>query len=250
MSAAPDRVTTWSMLVLSFGTGGLDAATYLGLHGVFTANMTGNVVFVGLGVAQDASVPLLRAGLALGGFVLGAAVVGLVQRGRDARPDADGVAGTVFLLAGLLLASTAWFLHRGGLDVLTLDLLTGGLGFAMGAQAVAARRVGVGDVSTVVVTSTIAGFAAEAPWVGRRADGATTLRRLGAVLSMGAGAVAGAFLLRVGVGAAVALSAGLLLLVGTVGLWRAGRIRLAERRRRGGARGRRARRTPSSTRRG
>jgi uncharacterized membrane protein YoaK (UPF0700 family) len=220
VSARYDRLSTTLMLVLSFGTGVLDAATYLGLHGVFTANMTGNVVFVGLGLADDSSVPLLRAGLALGGFVVGAAVVGLVQRGRAARPNSDPVAATTFLLMGLLVGGTAAALWRADLTALVLDLLTGAIAFAMGAQAVAARRVAVTDVSTVVVTSTLAGMAAEAPWTGGSSGGGTTLRRAAAVVAMGGGAVAGAFLLRLGIAVPVALTAVLLVLVGAVGLVR------------------------------
>lgn len=226
MGPAADRLSTTLMLVLSFGTGVLDAATYLGLHGVFTANMTGNVVFVGLGIADGDSVPLLRASLALAGFVLGATVVGLVQRGRPVVPNSDPIAAGTLVLTGLVVAGTAVALHEVDLPVLALDGLTGLVACAMGGQAVAARRVGVTDVSTVVVTSTLAGFAAEAPWTGRNADGRSTLRRFGAILTMTAGAVAGAFLLRLGIAVPVAVTALLLLLVGAVS---AGRVRRARR---------------------
>ncbi len=225
MSASFDRLSTTLMLVLSFGTGVLDAATYLGLHQVFTANMTGNVVFVGLGLADDTSVPLLRAGLALGGFVVGAAVIGLVQRGRAARPNSDGVAATTFVLMGLLVGGCALALARLDQTELVLDLATAAIAFAMGAQAVAARRVAVTDVSTVVVTSTLAGMAAEAPWTGGSSDRATTFRRAAAVVAMGGGAVAGAFLLRLGIAVPVALTAALLVLVGVIGLVRVRRHR-------------------------
>ena len=227
MSTA-DRISTASMLLLSFGTGVLDAATYLGLHGVFTANMTGNVVFVGLGLAGGNDVPLLRAGLALGGFVLGAVVIGLVQRDREIRHNTDAVAAGTFVLAALLVAGSALALHAVHLSTLGLDLLTATIAFAMGAQAVAARRVGVPDVSTVVVTSTIAGLAADGPWTGNRTGWLATHRRLAAVLSMGAGAVAGAFLLRLTIAVPVALSAAILALVGAVSVWRAARARTRE----------------------
>ena len=225
MSARADRLSTALMLLLSFGTGVLDAATYLGLHGVFTANMTGNVVFVGLGAAGDEEIPLLRAALALGGFVAGAALVGVVMRGRGARPNRDVVASVTFVLTGLLVGGTAVALWYGDLPVPVLDLLTGALGLAMGAQAVGARRVAVADVSTVVITSTLAGMAAEAPWTGNGADGRATLRRAAAVVSMGAGAVAGAFLLRLGIAVPVAVTAALLVGVGFVGLGRVVRHR-------------------------
>jgi uncharacterized membrane protein YoaK (UPF0700 family) len=223
-----DRVSTASMLLLSFGTGVLDAATYLGLHGVFTANMTGNVVFVGLGLAGGNDVPLLRAGLALGGFVLGAVVIGLVQRGREVRHNTDAVAAGTFVVAALLVAGSALVLHAVDLSGFGLDLLTATIAFAMGAQAVAARRVGVPDVSTVVVTSTIAGLAADGPWTGNRTGWLATHRRLAAVLSMGAGAVAGAFLLRLTIAVPVALSAAILAIVGVISVWRAARARTRE----------------------
>ena len=38
-----------ALLVLTFTTGLVDAVSYLGLGRVFTANMTGNIVFLGFG---------------------------------------------------------------------------------------------------------------------------------------------------------------------------------------------------------
>lgn len=54
--------------------------------------------------------------------------------------------------------------------------------------------VTVTDVSAVVVTSTLAGFAAESPRTGKPTG--ATWRRLSAVLTMGVGAVVGALLLK------------------------------------------------------
>lgn len=211
-----DRLSVGLMLGLSFSTGVLDAATYLGLDGIFIANMTGNVVFVGLGIGGDPAVPLLRALLALGGFVAGAFALGLVQRGREPDPNADGVAAATFAAAGLLVAGAGWVLASGDLDGAALDAVTSVLACALGAQAVGARRVGVGDVSTVVVTSTLAGLASEAPWTGARVGGRPTFRRLAAVLSMGGGAAVGALLLRVGLALPVSLAGGVMLAVGLV----------------------------------
>jgi len=42
---------TRALLVLTFTTGVIDAASYLGLGHVFTANMTGNIVLLGFGIA-------------------------------------------------------------------------------------------------------------------------------------------------------------------------------------------------------
>ena len=42
---------TRALLVLTFTTGVIDAASYLGLGHVFTAKMTGNIVLLGFGIA-------------------------------------------------------------------------------------------------------------------------------------------------------------------------------------------------------
>jgi len=92
------------MLTLSFTTGILDAATYLGLHGVFTANMTGNLIFIGLGITGEATVPVLRAVLALGGFAVGAAAAGRLLRSTSERPVVDWRVRTSILFVALELA--------------------------------------------------------------------------------------------------------------------------------------------------
>lgn len=225
-----DRTSTVTMLLLSAGTGVLDAATYLGLHGVFTANMTGNVIFIGLGLAGGNDIPLLRSLLAFAGFVVGALAGGLLQRNREVRANADVIATVLFGLATLLVAGSAVGLQVLSVDPGVLDVFTVALAFAMGVQAVGARRVGVADVSTVVVTSTLAGLAADGPLTGNRTGHGVTGRRLAAVLSMGAGAVAGAFLLRAGIVLPIAVSAAVLLVVTVVSGVRAVRDRRAPQR--------------------
>ncbi|WP_255472610.1 YoaK family protein [Quadrisphaera setariae] len=215
------------MLVLTFGTGVLDAATYLGLHGVFTANMTGNVIFIGLGLAGFETQVLLRAGLALAGFMAGAVVVGRAARGRTVHQHADVFSSWTLVVVSLVITAMAVLLSAGDLSARGLDAVTAVISAAMGAQAVAARRVGVPDVPTVVVTSAIVGLSADHRWSGRTHDRAVLLRRAGAVASMLVGAMVGALLLRMHIGAGVGTSALLLLVVGLHGLVAARRARAA-----------------------
>jgi Protein of unknown function (DUF1275) len=56
-SASLSHPLTLSLLALTFSTGLIDAASYLGLGRVFTANMTGNVVLLGFGIAGAAGLP-------------------------------------------------------------------------------------------------------------------------------------------------------------------------------------------------
>src|SRR2546423_10298345 len=65
-----------ALLVLTFTTGLVDAASYLGLGRVFTANMTGNVVLLGFGIAGSQGLPVVAPVVSLGAFLAGAAVSG------------------------------------------------------------------------------------------------------------------------------------------------------------------------------
>ena len=184
------------MLALTFTTGIVDAVGYLGLDRVFTANMTGNVVILGMALAGADDLPILGPALALVGFLAGAALGGRVLRTAPAGWS-DRTSGTfaatgvlaVGLGVGALIAppveATTW-----ALVVTTL------LAVAMGLQAATARRLAVKDVTTVVVTSTLTGLAADSRLAGGTGDG--WARRTLAVALILVGAGVGALLLRVG----------------------------------------------------
>ena len=50
--SAPSKTKTSLLLTLAFAAGYVDALGYLGLGGVFTANMTGNTVLLGILLAH------------------------------------------------------------------------------------------------------------------------------------------------------------------------------------------------------
>jgi uncharacterized membrane protein YoaK (UPF0700 family) len=58
------------LLMLTFTTGLVDAVSFLGLGRVFTANMTGNVVFLGFGIAGGAGLPVVAPLVSVGAFLL------------------------------------------------------------------------------------------------------------------------------------------------------------------------------------
>ena len=74
------------VLVLTWAAAGIDAISYLGLGHVFTANMTGNTVLLGLAIGQGQGLAALGSIVALAGFALGVAISALVHRGADRRP--------------------------------------------------------------------------------------------------------------------------------------------------------------------
>ncbi|MFG2583430.1 YoaK family protein [Streptomyces malaysiensis] len=202
-----------AMLCLTFVTGIVDAVGYLGLDRVFTGNMTGNVVILGMGLIGADDLPVLGPSLALVGFLIGAAVAGRVLA------RSPGVWNTrmtaLFAVVSVVLAALGvLLLARGGEpDGLVALVVSTTLGAVMGLQAATARFLGVKDVTTVVVTSTITGLAADS-LLGSGA-GAGSVRRLTAVLCIFLGAVAGAALLLIDLGIAL-IVAGVLALAPTL----------------------------------
>lgn len=214
---ASDRMHLTLMLILTFSTGVIDAVGYLGLDRVFTGNMTGNVVILGMGLMGADDLPVVGPLVALGGFMAGAAVAGRALRGRGGwSPRSTALLGVV----GVVLAALA-------VSVLVVPELprplavgvTGLLGSVMGLQAAVARVIAVKDVTTVVVTSTLTGLAADSVLGSgaARAAGGGSGRRFLAVALILVGAGAGALLLRIDLAAGLATSAVVTLAVTAVG---------------------------------
>ena len=200
---------------MTFTTGVVDAVGYLGLDRVFTANMTGNVVILGMALAQTGGLPVAGPVIALATFLVGALAGGRML--RRARPGWSGrhtvaFAATGTVLAGVGSACLVVLPQEGSPWAFTV---TGLLGAAMGLQAATARRLAVADVTTVVVTSTIVGLAADSRAAG--GTGARAPRRVLAVVLILAGAGTGALLLQVHLGVGMAVAGGLTLLAALSG---------------------------------
>src|SRR5437867_12661084 len=65
-----------ALLVQTVATGLIDAVSYLALGHVFTANMTGNVVFLAFAVAGAPGLSIPRSAVSLGAFLAGAVAGG------------------------------------------------------------------------------------------------------------------------------------------------------------------------------
>lgn len=212
-----ERMHLSLMLVLTFGTGIVDAVGYLGLDRVFTGNMTGNVVIIGMAVVGADDLPLLGPVLALVGFLVGAAIGGRVLRGASSLWS--GRTTWLFASVGLVELALAGALLLAGDDPSrALGLVTTTLlGAAMGVQAATARFVAVKDVTTVVVTSTLTGLAADSVLGSGKGGGSG--RRALAVGLIVAGAAAGAALLRWHLAAGLVLAGAVVLGCTLVGAW-------------------------------
>lgn len=192
------------MLALTFSTGVIDAIGYLGLDRVFTGNMTGNVVILGMALVGADDLPIVGPVVALVGFLAGAALGGRVLKASGA--GWTHRATTLFGVVTLVLVAAAVVLAVDETPARGVALgVTAALGTAMGAQAATARFIAVKDVTTVVVTSTLTGLAADSVLGSGKGGGSG--RRLLAVVLILAGAAAGAALLSVHLAAGVALAA-------------------------------------------
>lgn len=199
-----------ALLVLTFTTGLIDAVSYLALGRVFTANMTGNVVLLGFGIAGSGGLPVIAPLVSLGAFLIGAGTGGvLVRRMAERHPALIARAlavETSLLTIAAVLAAAAATIDPGTAAGYALIVL---MATAMGLRNAVVRRIAVPDLTTTVLTMTLTAFAAESPAAGGSGQG--SIRRLAAVLAMLAGAVAGALLLKMSAAAPLALAAALAL---------------------------------------
>jgi uncharacterized membrane protein YoaK (UPF0700 family) len=207
-----DRRLMAALLLLTFMTGFVDAASVLGLGHVFTANMTGNVVFLGFALGGAHDVSIAASIVALAGFLAGAAGGGRLIRSGDRHALGAALAiELVLLVAAAGLAA----LTDGGAPVAQGALLLL-LAMPMGLQNAAIRRLAVPDMTTTVLTLTLTGIAADSSIAG--GANPRLARRVGAVLSMLAGAVCGAFLLRRSLAWTIAAAA-MIHAVAVAGFW-------------------------------
>jgi uncharacterized membrane protein YoaK (UPF0700 family) len=157
------RVRDALLLTLTAAAGSADAVSYLGLGRVFTANMTGNLVLLGIAIGQGQLVGSIRAVIAFTAFVLGV-LVGVRVTARTEPPALWPRSVTLALAGelGLLLALLAgWEISGDRPGALALDILIALSAGAMGMQTAAVRRLGVAGVTTTFVTGMLTGLIAE-----------------------------------------------------------------------------------------
>jgi uncharacterized membrane protein YoaK (UPF0700 family) len=201
------------LLVLTAVTGLVDAVSYLKLGHVFVANMTGNVVFLGFAVADADDFSIPGSLVAIAAFLAGALAGGRI--GSSASQHRARILALATCLQ-IALVGAALVVSLFGLDpdiALFRYPLIALLALAMGLQNATARRLGVPDLTTTVLTLTLTGLAADSTLAGGKNPHPG--RRLQAVAAMFLGAAVGAFLVfHVGVMAVLALALALLVLTG------------------------------------
>ena len=190
-SEHPPPALVVTLAALTVVSGFIDAVSFLGLGHVFTANMTGNVLLIGFAAAGAAGFSLTASLCALGAFLAGAVAGGrLALRFRPVRNlllvamviEAACTAAAATVAGTMPAVSSGWPRYT------VIALLAGGVGL----RNSAVRRMGVPDMSTTVLTTTLTGLASRS----RLAGGTNPHARLGttSVVCMFGGALVGAVL--------------------------------------------------------
>jgi uncharacterized membrane protein YoaK (UPF0700 family) len=200
-----------ALLVLTFSTGLVDAVSYLGLGRVFTANMTGNIVLLGFGVAGSGGLPVVAPLVSLGAFLVGSAVGGAMAM-RIGHRQARHVARALWIETALVLAA-AIVAAVADVEPSTVsgDAVIALLALGMGVRNATVRRLAVPDLTTTVLTMTLTGLAADSRVAG--GSGGGSVRRIAAVSAMLLGAITGALLLKISLVPPLLAAAALALLV-------------------------------------
>jgi uncharacterized membrane protein YoaK (UPF0700 family) len=198
-------MTVISLLLLTFGTGLVDAVSVLVLGHVFVANMTGNVIFLGFWFVPHSGVDMAAAVVAFVCFVAGTVLGGRLARHLDHDVRrwlviALGLEVVVLTVLAVLAGSGVVHYHDNGKLV-----LIAGLAVTYGSQNATARQFGIQELSTTVLTSTIVGIGFDSRLAG--GTGQRGKLRYAVVLTMCGGAMLGATLTLVAVAPIIALAA-------------------------------------------
>ena len=207
-SEHPPPALVVTLAALTVVSGFIDAVSFLGLGHVFTANMTGNVLLIGFAAAGAAGFSLTASLCALGAFLFGAVAGGrLALRFRPLRNLllVAMVIEATCTTAAATVAGTVPAVGSGWPRYTVIALLAGGVGL----RNSAVRRMGVPDMSTTVLTTTLTGLASRS----RLAGGTNPHARLGttSVVCLFGGALVGAVLvLHAGATWSLGVAAGIL----------------------------------------
>ena len=208
------RLTTMAV-VLAFAAGATDAFAFLQLLGVFTANMTGNLVLAGLTERSGYST-------SIGGILVALVVfAGVLYLAFRAAPNGDRRDALIGILAAATLAQVlVLIIWASSPATKTMPMIMISIGLsasAMACQTVVAKRLdGESGVTTTYVTGTLTSIMADA--ADRRPQDVRT--RVGVLVALVLGALSGSLLIGVSPSLGAALPvvpavAGLLLFAST-----------------------------------
>lgn len=181
------------LLGLTAVAGMVDAVSYLGLGRTFVGNMTGNLVFLGFGLAGSTAVSVTASLISLGAFLAGVVLATRTVRQRRTVRRRRWLAGavTVELACTCVAALLAVGQHPDAPGDRRL-LVVAALALGLGVRSAVVRVVAYPGLPTTVLTLTFVGLAADSRVAG--GSGPLPGRQVGAVVAMLVGAIGGAVL--------------------------------------------------------
>jgi uncharacterized membrane protein YoaK (UPF0700 family) len=188
---------TRTLLILTFVTGIVDAASFIGLGQVFAAMQTGNVIFLGLGIGGAAGAPIVAPLIGLVAFIVGGGM-GAAVSGHALR-FALGLEVALLAAAALIAALTS-----PTPDTFAAYVLIAGLSLTMGLRGTVTRRVGGANLATTVLNLSLTPFTRPDATVASQDD---IVLRGAALLAILLGAVTGALLVKSSIALALAAAA-------------------------------------------
>src|SRR5882672_6497667 len=199
-----EKVIPYALLGMTVVTGMVDAVSFLSLGHVFTANMTGNIVFLAFAAAHVPGLSIARSLSALLAFLVGAILGGRVM--ARANPDSQiRFAAQAFLVEVALLFAASFCAvgYRASLlehsfQPFALIALTA---LPMGTRNAAVRTLAIPDLTTTVLTLTITGIGADSSLA--NGNNPRLARRVASLAAMFLGAALGAVIIRFSISAAL-----------------------------------------------
>ena len=196
-----EQILTMIAIVLTFGSGATDVASFTRLGGVFTSVMTGNIVLGGLAVAQRSLSLASHTAVSIAGYIAGVVGGTWVAHGFKAasrEKAGDGEEGRpsvlpghvnwalfaeLVLLAGLTVGWEVTDASPAGWAQFCLLAVTAA---AMGVQASAVNEMGLTHVSTTFLTGTLTGLVSSLASPGKETP--LGVRRFGVLIGLAIGA--------------------------------------------------------------
>jgi uncharacterized membrane protein YoaK (UPF0700 family) len=194
--SSPDRQSVRDVLLvaLTVASGAVDAISYFGLGKIFSAFMTGNIVFLGFGLAEIEGPDVIPVLVALSMYAVGA-YLGLRFTAWRAHESGLWPPAMTFLLGVVAIAEAfflvGWLATAGHPSAQIAYMFIALLSLAMGIQTAAVRSLGVQGIFTTAGTFTLVAFVGTFAGSRSRAE----MPRLAGVLAgLVVGAVAGGLL--------------------------------------------------------
>jgi uncharacterized membrane protein YoaK (UPF0700 family) len=159
----------YGLYLLACVCGFVDVTCFVGLNGVFSAMMSGNLLMFAIALSEGQPYLLgFKYVRAFGAFTIGIVIATRVIKFLGGGNNSRKAFWLVWFLIGTALMLSIW--RFPGTHIPLRDMLVGLLSAAMGAMTTIIRIHGVPDLATTLFTGTYTALIAESPLVGSRSD--------------------------------------------------------------------------------